>query len=141
MSLIDSETRREVGKTDLAAARPRSDTRAGSPRQAGDRFKAGALVMGRERVVGARFQRTRPQVVGCSRIPAEACYPSKRPKHTNSRPNRWSKTLIIDHRTLRTRRGLLYVALFALCPFTNGVAQSPPVLGYAAAKNANHRWG
>ena len=45
MSLIDSETRREVGKTDLAAARPRSDTRAGSPRQAGDRFKAGALVM------------------------------------------------------------------------------------------------
>ena len=24
-----------------------------------------------------------------------------------------------------------------LCPLTNGVAQSPPVLGYAAAKNAN----
>ena len=67
-------------------------------------------------------------------LPAEACYPSKKPKHTNS----WTKIMtIIDHRRLCTRRGFLYLALFALCPLTNGVAQSPPVLGYAAAKNAN----
>jgi putative ABC transport system substrate-binding protein len=41
---------------------------------------------------------------------------------------------IIDH---RTRRDLLYLVLFALSPFTSAIAQSPPVLGYAAAKNAN----
>lgn len=52
--------------------------------------------------------------------------------------DRWTKIMtIIDHRRLCTRRGFLYLALFALCPLTNGVAQSPPVLGYAAAKNAN----
>ena len=45
--------------------------------------------------------------------------------------------MTIDHPGLRTRRGLLYLGLFALCPLTNGIAQSPPVLGYAAAKNAN----
>ena len=52
--------------------------------------------------------------------------------------DRWTKIMTsIDHRRLCTRRGFLYLALFALCPLTNGVAQSPPVLGYAAAKNAN----
>ena len=72
-------------------------------------------------------------------LSAEACYPSKRPKHTPP-SDRWTKIMtIIDHRRLCTRRGFLYLALFALCPLTNGVAQSPPVLGYAAAKNANRR--
>lgn len=44
---------------------------------------------------------------------------------------------MIEHCLLGTRRGLLSLALFALCPIANSVAQSAPTLGYAAAKNAN----
>ena len=43
---------------------------------------------------------------------------------------------MIEHRLLATRRGLLSLALFALCPMADSVAQSVPTLGYAAAKNA-----
>jgi putative ABC transport system substrate-binding protein len=64
--------------------------------------------------------------------------PFEEAKHTSSPPIRSSKIMpIIDHRRLRTRRDLLYLSLLVLYPLTNGVAQSPPVLGYAAAKNAN----
>ena len=44
---------------------------------------------------------------------------------------------MIEHRWLATRRGLLSLALFALCPIADSVAKSAPTLGYAAAKNAN----
>jgi putative ABC transport system substrate-binding protein len=44
---------------------------------------------------------------------------------------------MIEHRLLATRSGLLSLALFALCPIADSVAQSAPTLGYAAAKNAN----
>src|SRR6187200_592852 len=35
------------------------------------------------------------------------------------------------------RGGLLALSLFSLWPVANGAAQSPPSLGYAAAKSAN----
>src|SRR5215471_17066004 len=47
-----------------------------------------------------------------------------------------STMILIDHCLLAAREGLLSFALFALCP-TDSVAQSAPILGYAAAKNAN----
>lgn len=44
---------------------------------------------------------------------------------------------MINRCLLATRRDLLSLALFALCPIADSVAQSAPTLGYAAAKNAN----
>jgi putative ABC transport system substrate-binding protein len=44
---------------------------------------------------------------------------------------------INDHCRLPMRRRLLCLALFALCPVGNSVAQSVPRLGYAAARNAD----
>lgn len=44
---------------------------------------------------------------------------------------------MIKHCLLATRRSLLSLVLFALCPFADSVAQSEPTLGYAAAKKAN----
>jgi putative ABC transport system substrate-binding protein len=49
-----------------------------------------------------------------------------------------SKTMaVIDHCQLGMRWGLLCLALFALCPVADSVAQSAPILGYASAKDAN----
>jgi putative ABC transport system substrate-binding protein len=44
---------------------------------------------------------------------------------------------VIDRCLLGVRRSLLALSLFALYPIADSVAQSAPILGYAAAKNAN----
>jgi putative ABC transport system substrate-binding protein len=44
---------------------------------------------------------------------------------------------MIDHCLLSTRRAFLSLAILALCPIADSVAQLAPTLGYVAAKGAN----